>query len=291
MPTTPLHQISHRHWGWRCPSRKPNRNNPRCLLGPRRWQKKSANISSTPTKKYPKVKGPNDDIFLVNKEDVDHIVHNFVFCPPLLTSLLLKEAKDKSGSYGIGHIRSVVTLNAKEIFFPFASKQASPLENALCAKAFIKFSKLILTFLQAAQNGTITLYNFFPHEDPDGGEQLCLSALITFGVYGNLKLGRYKEKGKSVDGDSDGTERNQSHAPNQREFNTSTPTSNTDTATLLKALELLTQNQAGMQEQLALESTKSIHATSKSKTLFGNLPPQSQLIFKRASAESHVQEV
>jgi hypothetical protein len=44
-------------------------------------------------------------------------------------------------------------------------------------------------------------------------------------------------------------------------------------------------------QQLALESTKSLHAASKSKNLFKNLPPQSQLIFKRASAESHVQEV
>jgi hypothetical protein len=227
---------------------------------------------------------------LVDKGDVNHVVNNFVFCPPLLTSLLFEEAKDKSGSFGIDHIRSIISVNAKKIFFPFASKQASPPENALCATAFIEFAKPILTFLQAAQNGSITAYNFNVYEDPDGGEQLRLSALTTFGVQGNLKGGRYKGKDKSVDDDPDDTEQNKDHASSHRDVSMSTPSSNTDTSALFKALELLTQNQAGMQ-QLALESTKSLHATSKSKNLFENLPPQSQLIFKRASAESHVQEV
>jgi hypothetical protein len=144
--------------------------------------------------------------------------------------------------------------------------------------------------LQAAQNGTVTAYNFNVYEDPDGGEHLRLSALTTFGVQGNLKGGIYKGKAKSDDDASDGTGQNKDHFANQREASTSTPTSNTDTSALFKALELLTQNQAGMQ-QLALESTKSLHATSMSNNLFENLPPQSQLIFKRASTESHVQEV
>jgi hypothetical protein len=227
----------------------------------------------------------------VDKGDVNHVVNNFVFCPPLLTSLLFKEAKDKSGLFGINHIRSIVSVNAKKIFFPLAAKQASPPKNALCAKAFIDFAKPILTFLQAAQNGTVTAYNFNVYKDPDGGEQLRLSALTTFGVQGNLKGGRgYKGKDKSVDDNLDGTEQNKDHASSYRDVSTSTPSSNTDTSALFTALELLTQNQAGMQ-QLALESTKSLHATSKSKNLFKNLPPQSQLIFKRASAEPHVQEV
>ena len=68
------------------------------------------------------------------------------------------------------------------------------------------------------------------------------------------------------------------------------PTSTLDSSTLMKAIELLTQNQAGMQ-QMALELTKSLQATSKSKNLFENLPPQSQFIFKRGSAKSHFQEV
>jgi hypothetical protein len=64
------------------------------------------------------------------------------------------------GTYGIDHIRSIVSVNAKKIFSPFASKQASPPKNAICAKGFIKFAEPILTFLQAAQNGTVTAYNF-----------------------------------------------------------------------------------------------------------------------------------
>jgi hypothetical protein len=41
-------------------------------------------------------------------------------------------------------------------------------------------------------------------------------------------------------------------------------------------------------QQMALES---IQATNRSKNQFENLPPQSQLIFKRALAKSHLQEV
>ena len=122
--------------------------------------------------KHLDVQGPNSDIFLADKEDVDHIVHNFVFCPPFLSSLLLSMAKDKPGAHAIDHILSIVTTSAKKHYFPFTATQSTPLENAYCFKAYLEFAKPILTFLEAAQTRVITAYNFDLYEDPDGGELL-----------------------------------------------------------------------------------------------------------------------
>ena len=54
---------------------------------------------------------------------------------------------------------------------------------------------------------------------------------------------------------------------------------NKESSEILRALDLLTQNQASTQ-QIALELTKAQNANSKAKAISENLPPHAQLIFK-----------
>jgi hypothetical protein len=116
-------------------------------------------------------------------------------------------------------------------------------------------------------------------------------AIISFGIEeSNLRTGKAKKEEQPEEDESQETGRNDNRESYTTNRNHHTPNTTLESSVLLKAIELLTQNQAGMQ-QMALESTKSLQATNRSKNLFENLPPQSQLIFKRASAKSHLQEV
>ena len=205
--------------------------------------------------------------------------------------MLFDNAEDKSGTFEIEFIHSIVTKAVKKNFFPHARRESSPIENAQCSQSYLDFADPIFTFLEGAQQGIVIANNFSNHEDPKWREQLRQLAIISIGIEEeNLRTGRAEREKRTEEDESQETERNDNRKSHPTICTHHTPTPTLDSSVLIKAIELLTQNQAGMQ-QMALESTKSLQATSKSKNLFENLVPQSQLIFKRASAKSHLQEV